>query len=238
MASSTKHFRTRKLEVRDDILVGVKNSRENYGELSVISQDSQNTFYFKAENDMFLRLNSGLQRTYQQINNVILDTAGSKDDKGKVVFSAQSIISTLGAIGTPQRLANYARVGSMGELRMAGEFTTNAANGVCTFDFYIGSVNIATTGFVDLPNLVGVSGAWNSVVYFTVIAVGDAGTARVKVDGYLQFSDKTGISHSINFNTENITTFQTNTTETIDIQITPENLTAMEVSNVVFFFLG
>jgi len=238
MTSSTNQFRTRKLQVRDDILIGIKNARENYGELSVISQDQQNTFYFKAENDMFLRLNSGLQRTYQQINNVVLDVTGSKDDKGIVVFSTQSIISTLGAIGTPQRLANYSRIGSMGELRLAGEFSTNAANGVCTFDFYIGSVNIATTGSLDLPNLVGVSGAWNAVVHFTTIAVGDAGTARVKVDGCFQFSDKTGISHSINFNTENITTFQTTTTETIDIQVTPQNLTAMEVSNVAFFFLG
>tara|TARA_R110002049_G_scaffold260242_1_gene436065 strand:- start:24 stop:740 length:717 start_codon:yes stop_codon:yes gene_type:complete len=238
MTSSTNQFRTRKLQVRDDILIGIKNARENYGELSIISQDQQNTFYFKAENDMFLRLNSSFQRTYQQINNVVLDVTGSKDDKGIIVFATQSIVSTLNAIGTPQRLANYARVGSVGELRLAGEFSTNAANGVCTFDFYIGSVNIATTGSLDLPNLVGVSGAWNAVVHFTTIAVGDAKTARVKVDGCFQFSDKTGISNSINFNTENITTFQTTTTETIDIQVTPQNLTAMEVSNVAFFFLG
>ena len=238
MTSSTNQFRTRKLQVRDDILVGVKDARENYGELSIISQDNQNTFYFKAENDMFLRLNSAFQRTYQQINNVVLDVTGSKDDKGIVVFATQSIISTLDAIGSPQRLADYARVGSVGELRLAGEFTTNSGNADCTFDFYIGSVNIATTGTFDLPNLSGVSGAWNSIVHFTTIAVGGAGTARVKVDGCFQFSDKTGVSHSINFNTENITTFQTTTTETIDIQVTPENLTAMEVSNVSFFFLG
>ena len=233
MTSSTNQFRTRKLQVRDDILIGIKNARENYGELSIISQDNQNTFYFKAENDMFLRLNSGLQRTYQQINNVLLDVTS---DKG--VFATQSIISTLGAIGTPLRLANYARIGSMGEVRIAGEFTTNSASADCTFDFYIGSVNIATTGTFDLPNLNGVSGAWNSVVHFTTITVGDAGTARVKVDGCFQFSDKAGISHSINFNTENITTFQTTTTETIDIQVTPQNLTAMEVTNISFFFLG
>ena len=131
MASSTNHFRTRKLQVRDDILVGTKDARENYGELSIISQDSQNTFYIKAENDMFLRLNCALQRIYQQTNNVILDVTG---DKG--VFVTQSIISTLGAIGAPLRLANYARIGSMGEVRIAGEFTTNSASADCVFDFY------------------------------------------------------------------------------------------------------
>ncbi len=238
MPSNGKLINTESLQVNKDIVLGKLDSRENYGDLSVIAQDSQNTLYFKAENDMLLRLNSSLQRTYQQINNVILDTAGSKDDKGKVVFSSQSIISTLGAIGAPLRLANYARIGSLGELRIAGEFSTNSASADCTFDFYIGAVKIATTGTFDLPNLNGVSGAWNSVVHFTTIAVGDAGTARVKVDGYFQFSDKAGISHSINFNDENITTFQTTTTETIDIQVTPENLSGMEVTNVAFFFLG
>ncbi len=238
MASSTNHFRTRKLQVRDDILIGTKDARENYGELSIISQDSQNVFYIKAENDMFLRLNCALQRIYQQTNNVILDVSGSKDSKGIVVFSTQSIISTLGAIGAPLRLANYARVGSMGEVRIAGEFTTNSASADCIFEFYLGAVKLTSTGTFDIPNLNGVSGAWNSVVHFTTIAVGDAGTARVKVDGFFQFSDKAGISHSINFNDENITTFQTISTETIDIQVTPQNLSGMEVTNVAMFFLG
>lgn len=230
MPSNGKLINIDTVQVHKEIILGTLDNRENYGNLTVSPLDEQNNLYYKTNNDMEVRLTSGRQRFYQQMEkiNFIL-----------YPMSQESMVDiTKDTMGFPTRWANYSRRGSIGSFHAGGNFVTATGSGQVLLDFYLGSLKLISTGFITLPNVGGQSGSWVMDVEFLVKDVGEAGSASVKVTGKITFSDKQGNSASIPFVANNGTTFQTTTTENLDVKIEAMNVNSMDCEQVSMCFLA
>ena len=59
---------------------------------------------------------------------------------------------------------------------------------------------------------------WKMEIYFSIYNIGTAGVASIATGGNLQYTqDDSGASKSVNFSTENNTTFNTTIANTLDI---------------------
>jgi len=176
------------------------------GRLYVQYVNNRNYLLFRQENGHPSVLNSALQRVYLNLEST---TINHNDPE-------TSIVSYSNYIGTPLvRLANTTRVGRTNVFESGGKITVTSAGKQIRITIKLGTILIKDT-IITLPNL-SVGSEFRFFNKSIVLATGVSGVAAIRNQGSFSLDDKQGNSQVFYFNTTNNTTFETVTTQTVDV---------------------
>jgi hypothetical protein len=137
-----------------------------------------------------------------------------------VVVSATTVETTIigGGVGTLTVPASGFTVGDSFLAKLGG-FITSKPGDTLTFNVYGGSVLLSTTGPISMPNIDPVDMVvWLMEITFTIRNVGGAGVGSIVTLGYFDWSNPNGSQEGYRFNTVNNTTFDTTTSNILDIK--------------------
>ena len=176
------------------------------GRLYVQYVNNRNYLLFRQENGHPSVLNSALQRVYLNLEST---TINHNDPE-------TSIVSYSNYIGTPLvRLANTTRVGRTNLFESGGKITVTSSGKQIRIRIKLGTILIKET-IITLPNL-SVGSEFRFHNKSIVLATGQAGVAAIRNQGSFSIDDKQGNSQIYYFNTTNNTTFETVTTQSVDV---------------------
>ena len=186
------------IEFKDDLLYN--------GQISTEINNGINTLVFRNQTNNLVPLSSGKQRIFQQLApNFNIGT-----NVGETVM-----IDTNGAIGSLEILGNSTNIGNKFIFEGHGTIATSSSNQICRIRLRIGGVQIGDSGEQTLPNLS--SSFYDYQIKTLTYEIGPAGTASIKCFGIFHFIDQQGDTHTIYVNTNNNTTYETVTTQTLTI---------------------
>ena len=187
------------IQFKDDLLYNGQLSTENFNGI--------NTLVFRNQTNNLVPLSSGKQRIFQQLApNFNIGT-----NVGETVM-----IDTNGGIGSLEIPANSTNVGNKFIFQGHGILLTSSANQICRIRIRIGGVQIGDSGEQTLPNLSSTS-FYDYEIKTLTYEIGPAGVASIKCFGTFHFVDQQGDTHTIYVNTNNNTTYETVTTQTLTI---------------------
>ena len=187
------------IEFKDDLLYN--------GQILTQLFNGLNTLYFRNQSNNLVPLSSGKQRIFQQLAPNFNIGTGT----GETVM-----IDTNGAIGSLEIPANSTTVGNKFIFEGHGTLVTASANHICRIRVRIGGIMIGDSGNQSLPNLAS-SSFYDYKIKTLTYQIGSPGIASIKCFGTFHFIDQQGDTHTIYVNTDNNTTYETITTQTLTI---------------------
>lgn len=120
--------------------------------------------------------------------------------------------SGVGSLSVP---ANAFKVGDSYHAKLIGHISCNSA-ATLRLKIKAGSIILADTGIIDLDTVT--SKHWEINVYFTIRAIGSAGTASIASGGIFSYTKNSGLNfEGTNFSVVNNTTFDTTISNTLDV---------------------
>ena len=178
----------------------------NDGRLTTQIVNERNYLLFTQENGFPSVLSSALQRVYLNLDSTIINHTDPET----------SIVSYGNYIGTPLvRIANTTRVGRTNVFESGGKITVTSSGKQIRIKIKLGTILIKETTLT-LPNL-SVESEFRFYNKAIVLATGEAGIAAIRNQGSFSLDDKQGNSQIFYFNTTNNTTFETVSTQTVDV---------------------
>jgi len=191
------------------------------GRLNTQYVNNRNYLLFTQEDGNQSVLNSSLQRVYLNLDSTTINYNDPET----------SLISYNNYLGTPLvRIANTTRVGRTSVFESGGKINVSAAGKQIKIQIKLGSILIKDTTLI-LPNLPEES-EFRFQNKSIVLTTGVAGVASIRNQGSFSVDNKQGILRTYFFNTTNSTTFETVTTQTIDV--TCEWITSVNGDSVTF----
>jgi len=168
-----------------------------------------NTLYFRDQNGNLIPLApGGSSRIFQQLAINFFIGPGSP------FISLYDISDAIGSLQIP---ANTIKVGDQFVLVGHGSVTSNASNQICQLQLLLGPVVLLANYNMVIPNLPAGS-LYDYRFECLCYEVGGPSFATMKSFGYIHFNDKQGLTHSLYFEETNNISFQTDVTQSFDIE--------------------
>ncbi len=178
----------------------------NDGRLTTQIVNERNYLLFRQEDGNQSVLNSALQRVYLNLDSTTINHGDPET----------SIVSYSNYIGTPLvRVANTTRVGRTNVFESGGQINVGSAGKDIRIKIKLGTILIKETT-LNLPNLP-VGSEFRFINKSIVLATGVAGLASIRNQGSFSIDNKQGVLRTYFFNTTNSTTFETISTQTVDV---------------------
>ena len=178
----------------------------NDGRLNTQLVNERNYLLFSQEDGNKSVLNSSLQRVYLNLDSTTINHGDPET----------SIVSYNNYIGVPLvRIANTTRVGRTNVFESGGKITVTSSGKQIRITIKLGTILIKQT-IITLPNL-SVGSEFRFFNKSIVLATGVSGVAAIRNQGSFSLDDKQGNSQVFYFNTTNNTTFETVSTQTVDV---------------------
>jgi len=191
------------------------------GRLTTQYVNNRNYLLFRQEDGNQSVLNSSLQRVYLNLDSTTINYNDPET----------SLISYNNYLGTPLvRIANTTRVGRTSVFESGGKMNVTSSGKQIRIKIKLGTILIKETT-LNLPNLPEESEFrfYNKSI---VLATGIAGVASIRNQGSFSVDNKQGVLRTYFFNTTNSTTFETVTTQTVDV--TCDWVTSVNGNNITF----
>lgn len=156
--------------------------------------------------------------------------------KGPSITNTTVESSIIGAgVGTLSVPANGFTVGDSFRAKLTGHISA-ANNNTIDIKIKTGSVILADTGVVTLPNITDLN--WTIEVDFTIRAIGAAGTAAIVSSGVFTYmKNASNAFEGDTFSIVNATTFDTTVSNTLDITVTWGTASASNIISTDLFTL-
>jgi len=201
----------------------------NDGRLNTQYVNNRNYLLFSQEDGNKSVLNSALQRVYLNLDSTTINHGDPET----------SIVSYNNYIGVPLvRIANTTRVGRTNVFESGGKITVTSSGKQIRIKIKLGTILIKETTLT-LPNL-SVESEFRFYNKAIVLTTGEAGIAAIRNQGSFSLDDKQGNSQIFYFNTTNNTTFETISTQSVDVTcewVTSANGDTITFEDLEFYLL-